>query len=386
MAARLGPVGRGGDVPSRPGGVRDQEGRDPQRLQEMARIVADRVRLARWGEDRPGRTTARQPEQPRSGPGGAAYPHARVRHSIRGQGGAACWLFEPADPAPRTAPLIVFFHGWGGNDPAGFGAWIDHLVKRGNVVVFPVYQESLRTPVRTPATQMLTNSIGAISDAIRHQQAEGGVRLDLGRVAALGHSLGGTLCVQLAAVAAQHGLPVPKALMPVAPGRGGEGTGRFPWIGLASVPAETLLLCVAGEDDHNAGDRIAKAIFTSVPQIPTRHRNLVILRSDDHGTPPLVANHRSPGASNITYRAPRDDIRLREPMEMLVSRDFPPVDAMDYYGYWKLFDGLTDAAFYGRNRVYALGDTVQQRSMGVWSDGTPVREPSVIVDPRMLAP
>jgi hypothetical protein len=57
---------------------------------------------------------------------------------------------------------------------------------------------------------------------------------------------------------------------------------------------------------------------------------------------------------------------------------------MDYYGYWKFFDGLTNAAFYGRNRVYALGDTPQQRFMGLWSDGIPVKEPRVIADPRML--
>ncbi len=30
---------------------------------------------------------------------------------------------------------------------------------------------------------------------------------------------------------------------------------------------------------------------------------------------------------------------------------------------------LSDAAFYGRHREYALGNTLQQRYMGVWSDG-----------------
>ena len=54
-------------------------------------------------------------------------------------------------------------------------------------------------------------------------------------------------------------------------------------------------------------------------------------------------------------------------------------DALDFFGYWKLFDALSDAAFYGRNRDYALGNTPQQRFMGVWSDGRPVRE-LVILD------
>ncbi|OPZ57207.1 MAG: hypothetical protein BWY87_01673 [Deltaproteobacteria bacterium ADurb.Bin510] len=49
------------------------------------------------------------------------------------------------------------------------------------------------------------------------------------------------------------------------------------------------------------------------------------------------------------------------------------LDALDYYCFWKLFDALCDAAFYGLSREYALGDTPEQRFMGLWSDGRPVR-------------
>ena len=50
------------------------------------------------------------------------------------------------------------------------------------------------------------------------------------------------------------------------------------------------------------------------------------------------------------------------------------IDALDFYGTWKLLDGLTDAAFHGTHREYALGNTAQQRFMGKWSDGVPVKE------------
>ncbi|MCK5458471.1 MAG: hypothetical protein KAI20_01155, partial [Thermoplasmatales archaeon] len=53
---------------------------------------------------------------------------------------------------------------------------------------------------------------------------------------------------------------------------------------------------------------------------------------------------------------------------------FSTVDAMDYYSTWKLFDALTDYAFYGINGEYCLGNTPEQRFMGLWSDGTPVNE------------
>jgi hypothetical protein len=57
------------------------------------------------------------------------------------------------------------------------------------------------------------------------------------------------------------------------------------------------------------------------------------------------------------------------------------VNALDFYGTWKLFDGLCDAAFTGKNREYALGNTPQQRFMGLWSDGVPVKELKVTDKP-----
>jgi len=57
-----------------------------------------------------------------------------------------------------------------------------------------------------------------------------------------------------------------------------------------------------------------------------------------------------------------------------LSRANRTLDALDFFGTWKLLDGLTDAAFFGKNKNYALGNTPEQRYMGIWSDGVPVRE------------
>jgi len=57
------------------------------------------------------------------------------------------------------------------------------------------------------------------------------------------------------------------------------------------------------------------------------------------------------------------------------------VNAMDYYSTWKLFDALIDYAFYGTNEEYCLGNTPEQRFMGLWSDGTPVKELTVTDTP-----
>ena len=56
-------------------------------------------------------------------------------------------------------------------------------------------------------------------------------------------------------------------------------------------------------------------------------------------------------------------------------------NALDRMGYWKWFDGLIAAAFYGRYREFALGNTPEQRNMGTWPDGTSITEPLVSDNP-----
>ena len=102
---------------------------------------------------------------------------------------------------------------------------------------------------------------------------------------------------------------------------------------------------------------------------PAANKNFVTLRSDRHGKPPLVAGHFAPAAFKqiVTATRPGGDGLWLPPATVRA-------DALDFFGTWKLFDVLTDAAFFGRNHEYALGDTPHQRNMGTGSDGTPVKE------------
>ena len=107
--------------------------------------------------------------------------------------------------------------------------------------------------------------------------------------------------------------------------------------------------------------------------------------SDDRSTPPLVADHYAPLAVDFTL--PADDLvsdaaggggpceTVADGSSPLGSPDARPENApntLDFYGYWKLADGLLDAAFRDTHREYALGNTPEQRSLGYLSDGTPV--------------
>ncbi len=132
-----------------------------------------------------GRQRARQ-EEPEP-------PHGGVRRYEIGQGPRSYWLFEPDRPRPNTAPVVVFLHGWFAVNPGFYGAWIDHLVRHGHVVIFPRYQND----VGTLPQDFLPNAMAAIHDALGvlavgmdHGVAH--VRPDTRRFALIGHSAGAT--------------------------------------------------------------------------------------------------------------------------------------------------------------------------------------------------
>lgn len=342
------------------------------------------------------------PRQPATGPGGAEAHHKQVLTEMCGNGASAFWLFEPADPKPEHAPLIVFNHGWAAVFPDIYGAWISHIVKRGNIVVYPQYQGDLITPpfLFTPT------AVNAVTSAIIHLQTRPGhVRPDLDKFAIVGHSMGGIISANMAAIAETSGLPHPRALMCVQPGKTSKLPTGFTVLldDLSKITSDVLLLSVAGDRDSIVGDHDAKRIFYESTSVPLENKDYIVYRSDEHGSPALIASHIGPvapgrvsGGSRIPATldpAWRQRARRRieqgkaEDVAREAANDFASwigpiaVDALDYYGTWKLFDALTDAAFYGKNREYALGNTAQQRYMGKWSDGVKVREPVVTRKP-----
>lgn len=284
------------------------------------------------------------PGQPPDGPGGSNYSHAEVTVHQYGTGGWSYWLFEPAGPTPETAPVIVFNHGYAATEPQWYQAWVTHLVRRGNIVIYPRYQLGLVWGLSFATT----HAIWAVRSALRILNTTGHVHPDLEKFAIVGHSLGGGITAEMAAKAASSGLPVPRAVMPVQP----FIRPNTMLVDYHAIPAETLLLVVCGQDDKIAGNASGKLIFYTSDQIPLDRKDFVIQRTDAYGRPVLLATHGAPVCvPNSSW-----------------------TDAMDYYSTWKLFDGLTDYAFYGTHREYCLGNTSQQRFMGLWSDGTPVRE------------
>lgn len=285
------------------------------------------------------------PTQPLDGPGGLNYSHNRVIKSTYGRGSNQYWIFEPSEPTPETAPLIVFNHGWSGLYPRFYNAWIEHIVKRGNIVVFPRYQRGIVIGFQF----FSENAINAVKKAIDELKNGEHVYPDLDKFAITGHSLGGGITASMAARAEEENLPIPKAIMPVQPAIAFDKKAD-----LSKISNSTLMIVIVGEDDTVVGNSSGKIIFYNSTNIPLTQKDFIIQVTDDYGYPTISSDHMAPTCE--------------------INNSMLKVDAMDFYSNWKLFDALTDYAFYGINKEFCFGNTPEQRFMGNWSDGTAVKE------------
>ena len=213
------------------------------------------------------------PSQPQTGPGGKQYAHAAVTKNRYGKGGQEYWIFEPDSPKPRSAPVIVFLHGWGGMNPLYYGAWLDHLVKRGNIVIYPRYQASLLTSIQ----EFTPNTLNAIKAALSRLQTEPGhVTPDLNKFATVGHSLGGILAASVAALASESNLPRVSVVMSVEPGIT-EAPINIPLADLKKMPPETLLLSLAGDQATLVRDTDAKRIYYESTRVTANNKDFITL-------------------------------------------------------------------------------------------------------------
>lgn len=293
--------------------------------------------------------------QPPSGPGSAQYPHGAYLSLQSGTGPTDYTLYAPTAPVPRRAPVVVFLHGWGALDPDEYSAWMVHLARQGNIVVCPRWQ-SHRFDAN--GQTFLPNAVTAVKAALARLERRGPVRPQARRFALFGHSLGATLAADMAAQWAELGLPRPGALFCVAPGSLSIGSrmrvdNDVEIADFARLPEGLLLVVLVGEDDRRVGTSLADRIYDGATALPGRDRSYLTVRSDRHGDPPLIADHKFPLGTVGTLAH---------------------VDALDYYALWRTGDALLAAAFTGRHREYCLGNTRQQRYLGKWPDGTPVVE------------
>ena len=207
------------------------------------------------------------------------------------------------------------------------------------------------------------------------------VRPDLDRFAVIGHSAGGNLAAQIAALAADPhaGLPLIKVVIALMPGE--VLPSREPK--LDRIPASTLLLVAVGEDDLLVGDVRGRQIFTQTSAIPRSRKRFLLFRSDRHGFPPILAEHAAPTGSNRRLDTGEGVFRG---FQMSLGE----VNAMDRAGFWRIADATLETGFAGRTFDEVIRDADQFTHLGYWSDGRKVTPPlitdNVATIPRVNLP
>ncbi len=306
----------------------------------------------------------------------SATPHGGVRRYEIGQGPRSYWLFEPDRPRPETAPVVVFLHGWFAVNPGFYGAWIDHLVRHGHVVIFPRYQNN----VGTMPQDFLPNAMAAIHDALGVLSVSvDHVRADTRHFALIGHSAGANLASQIAALSSDPhaALPTPRAVVAIMPGE------VFPMRQptFDRIPGTTLLIVAVGDEDIVVGDLRGRQIFAEATAIPPSRKRFILFRSDRHGYPPLIAEHTAPTGAN--HRLDNGEGVLRS-----LQLSLGDVNALDFAGFWRITDLTLHAAFTGQSLDDVSRDTERFRHLGYWSDGRRVIPPLVGTDldaiPRVI--
>jgi dienelactone hydrolase len=298
------------------------------------------------------------PRQPSTGPGSSDYAYERVHAEQVGDEPTGYWLFTPSDSAPATTlPVVILLHGFSAVEPDTYRDWIDHIVRRGTIVIYPDYQTKDLTA--TPVADYQPDALAGIQAALTRLADQTVLPVDSSGIAIVGHSLGGVLALNIAALAPTIGLPPVRAVMSVEPGGCAECGGistllNVAYGDLSTINSQARVTILVGDKDTVAGDQGAKAAWNRLTSVPLDHRDYVVLHSDSWGSPPLIADHYVPIAS-----------------------DADPPNAFDWYGTWKLLDLLTGCVFLGDACDAAQGGSAAQLDMGRWSDGRPVTSPSI---------
>ncbi len=293
----------------------------------------------------------RPPPPPESGPGSLATPFSSVVEEIIENPvmpGKKVHLFRPkGDGLPEKAPVVLFAHGFGSPGPEPYRLWLEHMAKRGSLVIYPVYA-AIEAPGRTSRYDTLWSGF---EEGVRHFASSGAPKPDLEYLGVVGHSFGGGAAPALAARAAARGYGA----------KGLYVECWAPWFDLdrdawTSLPATTHLLVGAFEGDSVCDPTMAARFPARAIHVPSERKAFRCFLSDDHGRPSLSANHFTPLSARET-------------------------DTLDTRGIWRLDDALFEFVAKGVEAAgrSVFGQTTEALSLGAWSDGVSVAPLSLSV-------
>ncbi len=322
----------------------------------------------------------------------ARQTHASVDVITLGDGMSRVYIFLPAEPALKgRLPFVFFAHGWQGMNPENYGALLDHLAREGNVVVYPVFQQSDAT-----SPQLVVAAAAAAERSALAVLKARGIEPDLQRVVYFGYSMGAAISLKLAATAEAQQIPKPQALVLAAPGdayhvaRGADA--KSIWPPLQELRSTLPIATVTGEDDKVIGLPTARKLAAGLCSVTKSDRRvLLVLPGDEHDGKKVHAGHGSPGAPDSRYDFALKTPSADSPKHIAGRKGFEEsasLNQLDFFGYWRVLDEVIDSLSLAPStsgRYEPPADTFKkgrpgQLYLGAWPDGTPYK-PAKTEDP-----
>jgi acetyl esterase/lipase len=216
----------------------------------------------------------------------AAAPPAPVVRFTVGKGSRSAAIVRRAGRR-GPQPVVIFLHGWGMVGAETYRPWIRHLAATGNTVIIPRYQRNANAD---PGRVRVWAFAGIRSALAR-------VDLDPDQLIVVGHSAGAALASDYAAVARSSGLPAPKGVFAVYPGRRILGYPRgIPEADPARMPPGTWVTALAGATDTVVGQQPARELVQRARRVPGGRRRLLVVRD------PAVSDHYAPARATPSAR------------------------------------------------------------------------------------
>jgi len=305
-------------------------------------------------------------QPPAKGPGSPTYTHQKVIQYDFAQKADGYWLFEPSSPRPDSANVVIFNHGYGGYNPMIYGKWIEHLVKKGNIVIFPRYQSNVYLPRPSKFSRYVSQ---AIRDAYQKMEKENFVKPRKKGLAMVGHSYGGVISADLAVNFENHKIPKPVAVFLVSPGTGPLSGGILK--SYAEMPSDIKLNIMVSQYDHVVGEKFGKKVFNSAKHL--EQINYIKQYSDASVEPSISSGHNESYSLDMHYDNGKRNFTSKRALRI------GKLDNIDYYGYWKIFDAMLDCSREGTNCQYAFGNTPEQKYLGLDANGKPIKELEITI-------
>jgi len=249
-------------------------------------------------------------------------------------------VFRPAG-ATAPSPVIFFAPGFANNDPVEYKPLINHIVSRGYALVYAPFQ------IVSGDITLHKKRYDTIFAGFEEAVSRYGSSFDLTRVGYAGHSYGGSALLNLSFRGLERGW-------------GKDGLFLFvmaPWYyyemslsQFVNFPQHAKVIVQVYEQDGVCDHRVGKEIFERI-NLPASEKDFVMLLREERLGYKLEADHGTPSGGGQ--------------------------DAHDFYGVYRLLDALADYAFAGKQEAKQIalgGGSAEQRFMGSWPDGRPVRE------------